>query len=83
MGIKLSAPQCDVYFVLFSLLNGEEGMPAIPSGGGDDQPQHDGWYYLLPGNADGEGPFHSREEARREGNIALWAYLDEQDAGAR
>lgn len=54
-----------VYFVLCSLLNGEEGVMAVPAGGGDDPPQADGWYYLIGGEADGHGPYPSREAALR------------------
>lgn len=56
-----------IYFVLNGLLNGEEGIYALPAGGGDDLPQEDGWYYLLEGEADGVGPYKSSNDALRAG----------------
>ena len=56
-----------IYFVLNGLLNGEEGVYAIPAGGGEVPPQEDGWYFFVfDGDTDGEGPFDSRDEAQRE-----------------
>ena len=53
----------DFYFVKDGLVNGEEGVFAVPCGGGDDPPQPDGWYYLPPDYEDGIGPFATKEEA--------------------
>lgn len=58
------------YFVLKGLLNGEEGCPAIPAGGGDDPAQEDGWYlFQNEGDADGFGPFDSEAAARRSAAV--------------
>lgn len=68
----------DVFFVLNGLLNGEEGVKAVPAGGGDGR-LSDGWYYLRPGDADGQGPYRSRDEAVRK---AEWyAGMEKLDAG--
>jgi len=45
----------DIYFVLNGLVNGEEGSRAVPAGSGNDPAQKDGWYFLLDGDADGQG----------------------------
>ena len=60
----------DVFFVLNGLVNGEEGVKALPAGGGQEEPLSDGWYFLHGENPDGLGPHRSRDEAVRK---AEWA----------
>lgn len=54
------------YFVLFGLVNGQDGEYAIPAGDGNADRQEDGWYVLLEGMTDGEGPYDSEQEADTE-----------------
>jgi hypothetical protein len=52
-----------LYFVLNGLHNGEDGVFA-KTAGGDGVQQKDGWYWLLDGMDDGQGPFESKEKAK-------------------
>lgn len=64
------------YFVLNGLINGEEGVFAVPAGGGDDPPQADGWYYIVDGMDDGVGPYVSEVAAMANGKTYV-ASLEE------
>lgn len=68
----------DVFFVLNGLVNGEEGVKALPAGGGQEEPLSDGWYFLRGENPDGQGPYRSRDEAVRKAERA--AEMDRLDA---
>lgn len=72
-----------IYFVLKGLLNGEEGVYAVPAGGGEVPPQEDGWYFFVfDGDSDGEGPFDSRDEAQQEmmlSDIRIAAEMQKED----
>lgn len=74
----------DIYFVLNGLVNGERGASALPAGGGGESVQADGWYYLLPGDADGRGPYSSRDEAAEalRGETAWYILYHELDERA-
>ena len=68
---NLNSEKFSVYFVKDGLFNGEEGVHAIPTGGGDDPPQRDGWYYIVDGMDDGVGPFKSEGIASLAGSFYI------------
>jgi hypothetical protein len=57
-----------IFFVLNGLVNGDEDEYAYPSGGFEpSRPLDDGWYFFRDeGDADGDGPWDSYQEADRE-----------------
>lgn len=67
----------DTYFVLNGLINGEEGVMAIPAVGGNDLPQADGWYFIVDGMDDGAGPFTRKISAIKNGESYV-ALLEER-----
>jgi hypothetical protein len=71
----MTDPRYSTYFVLNGLINGEEGMMAIPAGGGDDHPQADGWYFIVDGMDDGAGPYDNQAIAVMEAGH----YLEQMD----
>lgn len=56
-------------FVLNGWVNGEEGLGRAQVAGPSNGPVlEDGWYWLVDGDADGEGPYETREKAEEAYN---------------
>jgi hypothetical protein len=68
----------ELYFVKNGNINGIDGVKAMTIGVGEQQ--KDGWYYMMPKDEDGHGPFATIEDAKAAVDD-LYDVEDEVDEG--